>query len=154
MHPFNRLELRHQTRPGKIFPSGARKTERHFLDFVVDGASLWEPAKADGMDLISCLWLPTPDSAIVSRLLGDLPPDLPQGRCILYVCAECGDALCGSVSIRLEVQGDRMIWHDFAYQGDYHLDEVWPLDAFAQFQPLVFELSECRALLTSVLKSQ
>lgn len=151
MSPFNRLELHRQTRPGELLPSGARKTERHFLDFVVDGISLWQPALAEMNDCISCLWLPSPDPTAVGRLLGDLPPDLPQDRCAVYGCSECNDPGCGVISVRLEVQRDRVIWHDFCHQYSYMPNEVWPLDAFAPLQPLVFELSAYRALLTSAL---
>jgi hypothetical protein len=36
------LELIPATRIGVKYPDGSYKSERHFLDFVVSGQSLWE----------------------------------------------------------------------------------------------------------------
>jgi hypothetical protein len=49
-----------------------------------------------------------------TRLLG--------GRVELYICDDCGDIGCGSVTVKIIDGGDEIIWSDFAYQSSS--DEV------------------------------
>ena len=62
---------------------------------------------------------------MVDRLLLQAPPDLPSRRHSLYICPECGDLSCGTVSAAIERIGDLVSWRDFGYENDYDQE---PLD--------------------------
>jgi hypothetical protein len=92
---------------------------RRFLDFVVDGESLYA---RHGADFISCLgWLPPEaDAHAAARLLRDAPPDLGD-RTSIYVCPVCADFGCGAISVRIAREGDEIVWSRFAMSnGDEH----------------------------------
>ncbi len=42
--------------------------------------------------------------------------DFPPNRRALYVCAECGDLACGTVTAAMERHGDEVVWRDFNYE--------------------------------------
>src|SRR3954447_7641655 len=88
------------------------QTPRSFLDFQVDGASLYD---AIGEDLISCFgWLPAEGEAhFAAQLLLEQPPDL-DGRVPIYVCPECADNYCGAITAVIERKGDKTLWRDVA----------------------------------------
>ncbi len=87
---------------------GSSQTPRRFLDYIVDGASLYE---RHGADFISCLgWLaPGEDDAAAARLLRDAPPDAGD-RVAVYVCPECADLDCGAVTVVVERHGPAIVW--------------------------------------------
>lgn len=145
---FAHLQLREEKRPYESLGSRAHKSEREFMDFVIDGQSLWELCKIEGLDNISCIWLPRVDEAAVKRLLLLEPADFPEGRVSLYVCAECGDIGCGAVSVRIAMDGDSVTWCDFAYQNNYDDSMTHSLGSFADIDPVSFEKNEYHNLLT------
>lgn len=145
------LSLKKETRPSVRFDTGAYKTERTFLDFVVNGVSLWSVCTQAGMDNISCLWLPVLQKTPIQRLLLLEPPDLPHDRYSLYVCAECGDLGCGAVSIQIEQREDIIIWSNFSHQNNYDKAPPWVLEEFAHLDSVSFNLTEYRQLLIPLL---
>jgi hypothetical protein len=86
------------------------QVKRKFLDFLVDGVSLYEEIGRRS-DLVSTVWIDPPmpredqDKAI-RRLLALDTGDLPNGRVSLYVCPECGDLGCGVISVQIDVTDD------------------------------------------------
>jgi hypothetical protein len=48
------LELKPEIRTGVKYPDGSWKSERHFLDFVVNGESLWK-LMGKARDMVSVL---------------------------------------------------------------------------------------------------
>ena len=83
--------LRPRTRPGYGSPGSApSKTERRFLDFIIDGMSLYDSA-VRGHDLASVLWIdpPVPNEILkaVRRLLLLDPGDLPRAAVYLFTPA-------------------------------------------------------------------
>src|SRR5215216_3045939 len=113
------IELRWKRREG-----GGGRTQRDYLDFVVDGESLSERF---GGDLASCLgWFSAERNArAVHRLILKEPADLPDNRRSLYVCPECGELDCGAVTAVIERVVDKVIWRDFSFQR--HYDQVDPI---------------------------
>ena len=96
---------------------GGGRTQRDFLDFIVDGQSL---SVVVG-DQISCLgwFVPDENAKAVHRLVLEEPADLPDNRRSLYVCPECGDVGCGVVSLVIERVDKKIIWRDFGYENNY-----------------------------------
>jgi hypothetical protein len=102
------FELRWYER--RVFGS---KTTRRFLDYVVDGESLYE---RHGFDLITPLgWSAADDEERAARrLLGHEPPDIGD-RVAIYVCPECGDLLCGAITAVIDRNGVNVVWRDLAW---------------------------------------
>ena len=96
---------------------GGGKTQRDYLDFIIDGLPLSEKI---GGDLASCLgwFVPEENTKAVGRLLLKEPADLPNNRRSLYVCAECGELDCGAITAVIERSGDNIIWRDFGFQSN------------------------------------
>ncbi|NRQ31505.1 hypothetical protein HII36_06570 [Nonomuraea sp. NN258] len=146
------LSLVRRVRPYEDLGGGSSRTERWFLDLVIDGDSLLDtlagrrPALAD---LSSVLGLAPPfDENDVGALLGRSPSPLTDGRIPLYVCPECGDLGCGAVTAVVERAGDRVVWRDLGRQTDYE-DEV-DRDGLTGLGPYVFDRARYEAVLTAM----
>jgi hypothetical protein len=126
---MSRLELKRAERQG-----GRGKIARIFLDFVVDGRSLYDLV-GHQFDTVSCLaqW---PDMEETQKALNRLlllePADFPDNRRSLYVCGECGGLDCGAVSIIIEEEQDTITWHTFGYERDWedNLEELKDIGPF------------------------
>ena len=108
------LQLARGHRQGYQTPGGGGKSERHFLEFVVDGRGL---SSVFSHDLIGCLgWLPpVHDARVVEALLGNAASREPH-RVYLYICPECGDRDCGSVTVEVQRDVAHVTWRTFAYE--------------------------------------
>ena len=94
------------------------QTRRRFLDFQIDGKSLLD---IPGTTLITPLgWLGSDTTQqVVAELLLKRPSGaLQTGRVELYVCPECADIYCGSVTVKIEKMGSYFVWRDFAFEND------------------------------------
>lgn len=127
---------------------GGGKTQRDYLDFVVDNKPLSEIIESD---LISPLgWFVAEENTkSVRRLLLEEPADFPNNRRSLYVCPECGDLGCGAVSAVVEQVEDKIIWRDFGYQNNY-LDEII-FDDYESINTIVFDKVEYENAIKSAL---
>jgi hypothetical protein len=76
------LELTPLIRAAAQYANGNSKSERHFLDFVVDGQSLWEAlGKRHDMVSILCAEYSADETAkAIGRLRLNEEADLPNGR--------------------------------------------------------------------------
>jgi hypothetical protein len=125
------------------------QTKRTFLDFVVDGVSLYDEIGRRS-DLISTLWVEPPmakeeqDKAI-RRLLTLESGDVSDGRVSLYVCPECGDLGCGVISVQIDVADNQITWRDFGYENNYekHVER----DSYSSVGPFHFDRSVYEAIL-------
>lgn len=126
---------------------GGGKTQRDYLDFIVDGQPLSEKI---GGDLASCLgwFVPAENIKSVNRLLLKEPADLPNNRRSLYVCAECGDLECGAVTAVIERSGDKIIWRDFGFQSN--ADDVTPIRGYRDIS-FAFERAQYNQALKGAL---
>jgi hypothetical protein len=133
MKEVSALKLEWKRREG-----GRGRTQRDFLDFVVDGQSL----SAMVGDHISCLgWLDQEENAKAARrLVLEEPADLPHNRRTLYVCPECGDIGCGAISLVVERVGNQIIWRDFGYENNY--EPVVHTNGFEEVGPITFDRGE------------
>lgn len=123
--------------------SGLGRTERRFLDFVIDGVPLSSRLPVDCISPFG--WLDAREQeASMDRLLGKSPPDMPNGRNTLYVCAECADIGCGAVTLLIEIEPGHIIWKDFGFENNYE-DVVHALD-FQDIGPFTFDASQYNEL--------
>jgi hypothetical protein len=133
MEEVSKLRLEWKRREG-----GGGRTQRDFLDFIVDGQPLSELVG----DQVSCLgwFVPKENAKAARRLLLKEPADLPNNRRTLYVCPECGDIGCGVVSLVVERAGDKIIWRDFGYENNY--EGIIHAEGFAGVGPFRFDRAE------------
>ena len=82
---------------------GFYKSERNFLDFIVDGQSLGEKARYDLVSVLCGEWAPEERERSVRRLLKEEPANFSDDRRSLLVCAECGGIDCGAVSVVVQL---------------------------------------------------
>ena len=122
----------------------ATQTPRRFLDYVIDGESLYE---RHGCDYISGLgWLDAAeDEHTAQRLLLEEPPDVDE-RVALYVCPEDADLYCGAVTATIERNGDEIVWRDLAFSDFDWLQSVWNHDpaGFEEWRELRFPATTYR----------
>jgi hypothetical protein len=115
---------------------------RRFLDYIVDGNSLYE---RHGFDLISYLgwFVREEDEKAARRLLRDEPPDL-DNRVAIYVCPEDADLLCGALTATVERQGPEIVWRDLANSYFDSVADSWHHDTtpFADWPELRFDAAE------------
>ena len=132
------LELKPLVRAGVQCANGTFKSVRHFLDFVVDGQSLWE-ALGKSRDTVSilCVEYSAEETAkAVGRLLLREKAYLPNDRRSLFVCSECGDLGCGSITAVVEKQSETITWKAFGYENTYE-DKIW-FDEYSTVGPFAF----------------
>jgi len=127
------LQLKPRQRPG-----GGGRTEKAFLDFVIDGRPLLDHLGSSDSDFIGRLgWGPVQEHRQgIEHLLLKLPPDAPSGRVQLLICPECGDLGCGAFTGRIEKSDDCFVWRDFAFENDH---EKVPVETFPDVGPFHFE---------------
>lgn len=132
------LKLAPLIREGTQCANGTSKSERHFLDFVVDGESLWEAlGERHGTVSILCAEYSADETAkAVGRLILNEKADLPNDRRSLFVCSECGDLGCGAITAVVERQGETITWKAFGYENTYE-DKIL-LDAYKTVGPFMF----------------
>jgi hypothetical protein len=133
------LELTPLIREGTQNANGTSKSERHFLDFVVDGQSLWE-ALGERHDMVSILcaeYSADETAKAVGPLLLNEKADLPNDRRSFFVCSECGDLGCGAITAVVERQGETIAWKAFGYENTYE-DKIF-LDAHSTVGPFTFD---------------
>lgn len=130
------LELVAAIRLGAKHSGGVFKSERHFLDFVVDGESLWEKvgSERDAVSVICFEYIYEETVKAISRLLLTEKAVIPGDRRSLFICSECGDIGCGAVTAFVEREGQWIVWKDFGYENDYEennrLDEYRHIGAY------------------------
>ena len=141
MNMTSTLEVTWTTRPG-----GEGRTERHFLDFVIDGVAL---SSLVG-DFISPFgWLDAnEESASLDRLLRKSPPDVAGGRTTLYICPECGDLGCGAITLSVQSEPGVIIWKDFGIQNNY--EDVVHTEHFQKIGPFIFDANQYHELLQRI----
>lgn len=145
------LQLVPAMRIGVEYPGGASKSERHFLDFVIDGESLWEKVGRP-RDTVSVICFEYPREEIVralSRLLLIEKAVIPGDRRSLFICSECGDIGCGAVTAFVFREAQSLVWKDFGFENDY--EENIRLDEYKHIGPFSFGWKEYEATLLEAI---
>jgi hypothetical protein len=113
LHPLIRISERTQI--------GAYKSERHFLDFVVNGESLWEAIgkRRDTVSVLCAEYLLEETIKAVNPLLLTEETNVPNDRRCLFICSECGDLGCGAITLAVRREGDTVLWTNFGHENNY-----------------------------------
>jgi hypothetical protein len=129
------------------------KTERHHLDFLIDGVSLYEASNAGARDLIGLLgWAPVErDQICIQRLLLKVPTDLWDARQSIFPCAECGDIGCGAITADVSRTDEKYIWSNFAFENNSD-ETMTDRGSFAHLGPFIFDAAQYSNALTDVLR--
>lgn len=152
---LSKLELKWTERRGG---GEHNQTRRRFLDFVIDGESLYEklwkvgnPGVMGGDPGITFLgwsgnvvW----EQPGVERLLGEAAPEGWAKQPSLYVCPECGDLDCGAITVKVEKLDDIVVWSAFAWEHPNYEEPddpyYYPIETVGPFS---FEASHLRDVL-------
>lgn len=145
------LSLTPRVRKGEKYDGGSFKSQRTFLDLVVNGASLWARlGKPHDMVSVLCAeFSESETSKAVSALLLDSESELADDRRLLFVCAECGDLGCGAITVSVQRKDGKVVWSDFGYENDYELG-VRRGD-YTDVGPFEFEFSQYQSCLSNAL---
>jgi hypothetical protein len=126
-------------------------SDRHTVDFLVNGVSLFAATRAHDRDLWGCF---SPDylmhenesarnenSRIAKIFSFESPPPIKLNRAALFICPTCGDLGCGAITLELSRDGGRVRWSRFAYENDY--DESWTdYERYATIGPFEFAVDD------------
>ncbi len=128
---FSSLDVNWATRVG-----GGGRTERRYLDFVIDGVSLCSRFDADFIPPLG--WFTVERQlATIECLRRTMPPDLAHNRTALCICPECGDFRCGAISLSIEGGAGVIEWRDFGIQNNY--EDVIHRQGFEGIGPFIFD---------------
>jgi|SRR5579871_2152115 len=133
------LQLVPAMRTGVKYPGGAYKSERNFLDFVIDEESLWSKVgkRQDTVSVICFEYAREETIKAVNRLLLTEKAAIPGDRRELFICSECGDIGCGAVTVIVVRDGQSIVWKDFGFQNNY--EENLRLDEYKHIGPYSFD---------------
>jgi hypothetical protein len=113
-------------------------SERHFLDFVVDGRSLWGAVGRPDMVSVLCAeYSPVETTKAIGRLRLLDQADLPNDRRSFFVCSECGDLGCGAITALVERAGATVNWKVFGYQNTWENNIL--LESYSSVGPFTFD---------------
>jgi len=126
----------------KIAPRGPGKSERHFLDFVINGSSLWEKIgkRNDTVSILCAEYVPAQTIKALNRLLLTEPTEIPNNRRCVFICSECGDLGCGAVTALITRKGDSIVWEEFGFENNYEPEIRWA--GYENVGPFAFDAKE------------
>jgi hypothetical protein len=99
---------------------GSRGTQQYY-DFIISGHSLRKILKAEDQDLVTPFgWCERQvEQEFIKAFLGEAPAQTSTGRIMIYVCPECLDIECGSITAELEFNENTVVWKKFGYENGY-----------------------------------
>jgi len=105
------------------------RLERHSVDFIINGNSLFLATNAGQLDMCGCFSpdyftseneLARKENARIAKMFTfELPANIAPDRVAVFVCPECGDLGCGAITFQLSRDGDTVRWANFAYENGY-----------------------------------
>jgi hypothetical protein len=129
---------------------GSTWHERHSIDFVINGQSLFSATRAKNLDMcgrFSSETLQWNEKSAQSFLLeGEADEGVAPGRFMIFVCSECGDLGCGAITCEIIRDGECFVWRSFAYENGYD-PEMTDFDSYSQIGPFRFPQDEYRFII-------
>jgi hypothetical protein len=119
---------------------GEPPTPLRFLDFEIDGVSLWNALRDRGHEEIGWLGVYDDDRepSAIRRLLLREPPEPWFHNPELYVCPGCADLGCGAITVRVERSDGFFTWREFVAE-----KPIGPLDRpRGSVEPFEYEVVE------------
>jgi hypothetical protein len=162
-----RLDFAILHRPGEKGPETI-KHERYSVDFLVNGASLFEVTEAGERDLCGCFWA-ADDSEHVKAMNRSVAKEftlqqpteirgadgaIVGNRVALFVCPECAGLGCGAITLEVARDGNIARWSRFAYQNDWFLEngETWDdFECYASIGPFEFDWESYKSVIHRAL---
>jgi hypothetical protein len=167
---IDRLDIALLHRPGEKGSGMAFKTERYSVDFIVNGASLFEATKASDRDMCGCFFaadttdrIKAMNQAVAKQFTLEVPTEIRAAsgaieghRVALFVCPECADLGCGAITLEITRDGDTVRWSHFAYQNDWQFanGETWDdFDSFGSIGPFEFDWESYKIVIQHAAKA-
>jgi hypothetical protein len=157
----DRLDLAMLHRPALRERIG--KIERHTVDFLVNGVSLFSATNAGQQDVCGCF---SPDYATCGNELArdenerlariftfESRAPIAPDRVALFICPECGDLGCGAITFKLSRGGGTVRWSEFAYENNYDPEET-NFERYAAIGPFEFTFDAYRAVIARAASSE
>ena len=96
-------------------------SDRQYLDFIIAGQPLRDYLGLKNKSSVTPFGF-FPSKEEQKRILKEFrlqqKTHLTGNRIELYVCENCGDIGCGSITAKIIDRGDKIVWTEFAYQSD------------------------------------
>ena len=100
-------------------------SDRKYLDFIISGKSLRDYLGIKNKSSVTPFGF-FPNQEQQNKALKEFrlqqKTQLPGNRVELYICENCGDIGCGSITTQITYINNRIIWTKFAYQNN--ADEI------------------------------
>jgi len=134
-------------------PGNVSKSERRFLDFIINGQSLWGRVgkPKDSVSVFCYEYSRAETIKAAYRLLLTERAVIPGDRRSLFICSECGDIGCGAVTVSVAREGRSAVWKDFGYENDY--EENIQLDEYKEIGPYTFDWGQYERVLLQAIES-
>jgi len=116
------LSLIWTTHPNKIYLG------RQYLDFIISGQPLREYLEEKNNSNVTPFGFFSnveEQKRALRELKFQQKTQLKENRVELYICEDCGDIGCGSITTEIKDLRDKIIWKNFAFQNN--LDEIGQL---------------------------
>lgn len=108
-----------------------------FLDYNISGISLQKYLGFESKNIVTPFgWFVIKDEEkrVLKEFRLQTKTRLPENRIELYICGQCGDIGCGSITAQVFDKGDRIVWTNFATQSNEdEIGELFNVDAI-QFE--------------------
>jgi|GEM_PF-1294945 len=127
MQTINNLGIQPASRFDPLDSRQEGNKNTKFADLLIDGQSLYRMLQKHDLVPVfgwgSLEW----QQQFLDYFLRGKPHDVLGDRYPLMVCPWCGDEECGFISVKVNREGDRVIWQDFYLE---HRREKLPLGPF------------------------
>ncbi len=125
MDTFNLISVKRE--------GGSGQTSRLFFDYLINGQPLLKQfegiVEIGGMGSFG----EKNDKEFALQLLKRKVSELNSDRVPIYICPECGDLDCGTVTVKISEKEDCFIWSDFGYENNNQegLSETFRIGTFS-----------------------
>lgn len=127
MHNINHLQLNPTQRYDEFDPQKDENKNTEFIDFIIDGKSLYNMLKKYDMVPVLGWGGEEHQKQILDYLLLKQMHPYLYYRYPILVCPWCGDEECGFISVLIEREADMIIWRDFKLEPD---NKTIPIEPF------------------------